>query len=73
MTFDEQKDDLTDKIDFIVCLGGDGTLLVPVLQNLFIRRRYKRQNNLEWKSLASLSMLLNICAQDQELTLGMSN
>ena len=27
MTFDEQKDDLTDKIDFIVCLGGDGTLL----------------------------------------------
>ena len=27
MSFDEQKDDLTDKIDFIVCLGGDGTLL----------------------------------------------
>ena len=21
------KDDLTDKIDFIICLGGDGTLL----------------------------------------------
>jgi len=27
MTFSEQKDDLTDKIDFVVCLGGDGTLL----------------------------------------------
>lgn len=27
MTFKEGKDDLTDKIDFIVCLGGDGTLL----------------------------------------------
>lgn len=27
MTFNEQKDDLTDKIDFVVCLGGDGTLL----------------------------------------------
>jgi len=27
MTFDEKKDDLTDKIDFVVCLGGDGTLL----------------------------------------------
>ncbi len=27
MTFDETKDDLTDRIDFIVCLGGDGTLL----------------------------------------------
>ena len=25
MTFNEQKDDLTDKIDFVVCLGGDGT------------------------------------------------
>ncbi|XP_076269158.1 NAD kinase-like isoform X3 [Rhynchophorus ferrugineus] len=27
MTFKLGKDDLTDKIDFIVCLGGDGTLL----------------------------------------------
>jgi len=27
ITFKEQKDDLTDKIDFVVCLGGDGTLL----------------------------------------------
>ena len=27
MTFNEQADDLTDKIDFVVCLGGDGTLL----------------------------------------------
>ena len=27
MTFTESKDDLTDKIDFVVCLGGDGTLL----------------------------------------------
>lgn len=25
--FIEGKDDLTDKVDFIVCLGGDGTLL----------------------------------------------
>ena len=27
MTFNEQANDLTDKIDFVVCLGGDGTLL----------------------------------------------
>ena len=27
MTFREGQDDLTDKIDFIICLGGDGTLL----------------------------------------------
>ncbi|VEN45483.1 unnamed protein product [Callosobruchus maculatus] len=27
MTFRDSKDDLTDKIDFIICLGGDGTLL----------------------------------------------
>lgn len=26
-TFKEGKEDLTDKVDFIVCLGGDGTLL----------------------------------------------
>ncbi|XP_052821232.1 NAD kinase-like isoform X2 [Mya arenaria] len=26
-TFKEGQDDLTDKIDFIICLGGDGTLL----------------------------------------------
>ena len=25
--FKEGKDDLTDKIDLIICLGGDGTLL----------------------------------------------
>jgi len=25
--FQDNKDDLTDKIDFIICLGGDGTLL----------------------------------------------
>lgn len=27
MSFREAQDDLTDKIDFIICLGGDGTLL----------------------------------------------
>ncbi|XP_018022437.1 NAD kinase-like isoform X3 [Hyalella azteca] len=27
MSFNEKHDDLTDKIDFIICLGGDGTLL----------------------------------------------
>jgi NAD+ kinase len=27
MVFREGRDDLTDKIDFIICLGGDGTLL----------------------------------------------
>lgn len=27
MSFREAHDDLTDKIDFIICLGGDGTLL----------------------------------------------
>lgn len=26
-TFRDGKDDLTDKVDFIICLGGDGTLL----------------------------------------------
>ncbi|GFV57225.1 hypothetical protein TNCV_346511 [Trichonephila clavipes] len=26
-TFKEGRDDLTDKIDFIICMGGDGTLL----------------------------------------------
>ncbi|XP_026474650.1 NAD kinase-like isoform X2 [Ctenocephalides felis] len=31
MTFSDSKDDLTDKIDFIVCLGGDGTLLYASL------------------------------------------
>lgn len=30
-TFKDGKDDLTDKIDFIVCLGGDGTLLYASL------------------------------------------
>ncbi|CAG5123330.1 unnamed protein product, partial [Candidula unifasciata] len=27
ISFKEGVDDLTDKIDFIICLGGDGTLL----------------------------------------------
>jgi NAD+ kinase len=31
MTFHDGKDDLTDKIDFIICLGGDGTLLYASL------------------------------------------
>lgn len=26
-TFEEEKDELTNKIDFVICLGGDGTLL----------------------------------------------
>ncbi|XP_034244105.1 NAD kinase-like isoform X1 [Thrips palmi] len=30
-TFRDGKDDLTDKIDFIICLGGDGTLLYASL------------------------------------------
>ncbi|KAI5749151.1 hypothetical protein M8J76_004998 [Diaphorina citri] len=30
MTFRDGKDDLTDKIDFIICLGGDGTLLYAI-------------------------------------------
>lgn len=29
--FIERKDDLNDKIDFIICLGGDGTLLYASL------------------------------------------
>lgn len=29
--YSDSKDDLTDKIDFIVCLGGDGTLLYASL------------------------------------------
>ncbi|PSN46488.1 hypothetical protein C0J52_19101 [Blattella germanica] len=31
MTFRDGKDDLTDKVDFIICLGGDGTLLYASL------------------------------------------
>ncbi|KAF4520378.1 hypothetical protein B566_EDAN012883 [Ephemera danica] len=31
MTFQDGKDDLSDKIDFIICLGGDGTLLYASL------------------------------------------
>ncbi|XP_055693869.1 NAD kinase-like isoform X3 [Lutzomyia longipalpis] len=31
VTFKDGKDDLTDRIDFIVCLGGDGTLLYASL------------------------------------------
>lgn len=31
MYFKDNKDDLTDKIDFIICLGGDGTLLYASL------------------------------------------
>lgn len=31
MTFRDGKDELTDKIDFIICLGGDGTLLYASL------------------------------------------
>ncbi|KAF5291392.1 hypothetical protein FQR65_LT01702 [Abscondita terminalis] len=31
MTFRDGKDDLTDKIDFIICMGGDGTLLYASL------------------------------------------
>ncbi|XP_065220111.1 NAD kinase-like isoform X2 [Planococcus citri] len=31
MYFKDGKDDLTDKIDFIICLGGDGTLLYASL------------------------------------------
>lgn len=31
VTFKDGRDDLTDKIDFIICLGGDGTLLYASL------------------------------------------
>lgn len=31
ITFKDGRDDLTDKIDFIICLGGDGTLLYASL------------------------------------------
>ncbi|XP_018327970.1 NAD kinase isoform X3 [Agrilus planipennis] len=31
MTFRDGKDNLTDKIDFIICMGGDGTLLYASL------------------------------------------
>jgi NAD+ kinase len=38
MTFRDGKDDLTDKIDFIICLGGDGTLLyASLLFQVFIK------------------------------------
>lgn len=30
-SFQDGKDDLTNKIDFIICLGGDGTLLYASL------------------------------------------
>lgn len=31
VTFKDNRDDLTDRIDFIICLGGDGTLLYASL------------------------------------------
>lgn len=31
VTFRDGRDDLTDRIDFIICLGGDGTLLYASL------------------------------------------
>jgi NAD+ kinase len=41
-TFKEGKDDLTDKVDFIVCLGGDGTLLYA--SSLFQVNSYQTKN-----------------------------
>lgn len=46
MSFKDGKDDLTDKIDFIICLGGDGTLLYAsllfqVLQKNILNFKYK--------------------------------
>lgn len=38
-TFRDGKDDLTDRVDFIVCLGGDGTLLYA--SSLFQVRPHK--------------------------------
>merc|ERR1719239_1141913 len=42
MTFNEQKDDLTDKIDFVVCLGGDGTAAAEALGLCFRVNKRKR-------------------------------
>nr|CAI5836300.1 unnamed protein product [Callosobruchus analis] len=41
MTFRDSKDDLTDKIDFIICLGGDGTLLYARHAALTLRSRLR--------------------------------
>ena len=40
-TFKEGHDDLTDKVDFIICLGGDGTLLYAssLFQVSFVAQR----------------------------------
>ena len=39
MSFRDGKDDLTDKIDFIICLGGDGTLLYASLLFQVIKKK----------------------------------
>jgi hypothetical protein len=51
MPFREGKDDLTDKIDFIVCLGGDGTLLYA--SSLFQVTKYLPNNNNNTKAFLS--------------------
>lgn len=51
MPFREGKDDLTDKIDFIVCLGGDGTLLYA--SSLFQVNQIKKQNWILWNLITS--------------------
>lgn len=56
MSFREGKDDLTDKIDFIICLGGDGTLLYA--SSLFQVESESR----EASERTRLSCLLNLCS-----------
>ena len=54
MSFREGKDDLTDKIDFIICLGGDGTLLYAsslfqvITVQLLCNRFEHRSNLIAW-------------------------
>jgi len=45
MVFQEGRDDLTDKIDFIICLGGDGTLLYAssLFQVCIVQKQYELQ------------------------------
>ena len=61
-TFTDGKDDLTDKIDFIVCLGGDGTLLYAssLFQVRLAGRGWPEDDGSSCMSQAGLDV---VCAQ----------
>jgi NAD kinase len=64
MPFREGKDDLTDKIDFIVCLGGDGTLLYA--SSLFQVTKYLPNNNNNTNNTKAFLSFLVECQGDKK-------